>query len=449
MSAIPISDSTIGAPSSRANYSASNFPDIASALESRRSAIINPVSGQLFSPAGGSNTNKIRFYIPNGNFEVADMLNSYIRFRVKDTTGTSELPTVLDASGASAFFNRITIRNNGVVLEDLQWANRLGGLLTKAADPSYVDSVGRASGIYMPNVTPNADAHNKKHIAGQYEYIYDMKEICLLNHELYLPLMYMGNSGIALDIEFELEKASSCMANSTTYTLYDVQFVIELVTMRQDWVTQGWAHLAEGRNIELPLTCWETIRQVALANQTLDIVRFSNFNQSVKAIFGIFRQTSLIEVATETHEYINWQYPLLKDYQFRINVDLKPEQAIVTHDGSNQSGNNRAMIEVFKALRQYKDMSRGNCFKKWGGQTYGATPSATTFEYPDFMIGLVLDAHISSDEALISGLNLRERAAPLELTLNKTNATNEYTLFLMLHYNAKLVINRGEVATYK
>lgn len=457
MSAIAISDSTLGRPTTRADYSSRNFPDIASALESRRTAKLNVVSGSTFQAQ-----ERIRFYIPQGTNEVLDGLNSYMRFRVQNLTAGA---VSLEAQGCSAFFDRITLRNNGVVLEDVQYANWLASLNVKAAEPSYNESIGQVSGVYgntqlyLGETADYRSTRNRTHLTGGYEYIYPMAEVCLLNHELYLPLMYMGNSGIAIDAEFVLAKAQAIMraAAAPTYQIVDCEMILELVTMRQDWITQGWAHLAEGRNIELPLVCWEVIRQTALTGTLVEVIRFSNFNQSVKAIFAIFKTQADTEDITKAGKLFQWDYPNLRDFQFRINVDLKPEQAIVTTDGTYEYGNNRAMVEVFKALRQYKDYERGNCFHFWSGkrgsasvQTNVANGDGIHGYEVDFLIGLPLDSHILGDQDnLLSGLNLRERAAPIELQLNKTASHDTMNVYLLLQYDAKLVINRGEVATYK
>jgi hypothetical protein len=458
MATIALSDTTIGRPSNRSNYSAGNFPDQASALESRRSVKLNPVSGSEFAPR-----EKIRFYVPQGTHEVCDFLNSYVRFRAKDvTTPASKEPSVLlDPVGAAAFIRRVTIRNNGVVLEDMQYANRFAGLNVKAAGIDYNKTMGRAHGTYIkrqagPQESSDIDAMNAKHLLSHYEYIYPMSELCLLNHELYMPLMYMGNSGIALDIEFELEIAASCLSRASngtttyavgTYTLYEVELVMELVAMRNDWVAQGWAHLAEGRNIELPMVCWDLNRQPVSSTASIDVIRFSNFNQSVKSIFALFVKSSEIDLGSRYAEYFDWEYPSLESYQFRINVDLKPEQEIITHNGTDESGNNRAIVEVFKALRQFKDFQRSNSFEVWGNHQYG---NATAGRLKDFLIGLPLDVHIlGDDDRLVSGLNLRERAAPLEMVLKKTATGTAYNTYICMQYDAKLVINRGEVAVYK
>lgn len=445
---IAISDSTLGRPTTRADFSARNFPDIASALETRRTAKLNTVSGSTFV-----SRERIRFYIPQGTHEVMDGLNSYMRFRIQNVTDDS---AHLSPIGSAAFWSRVTLRNNGVVLEDVQHANWLASLNVKSASPSYNASMGQAFGTYHPDTDPaESDVRNQRHFCGKFEYIYPMNELCLLNHELYIPLMYMGNSGIAIDGEWEIEKSEACTtaASAPSFQIVDCEMILELVTMRQDWVTQGWAHLAEGRNIELPLVCWELIRQVALTSTLVETIRFSNFNQSVKAIFAIFQTQTKTELATEPQKLLVYEYPNLRDFQFRINVDLKPEQAIICSDGTNQYGNNRALVEVFKALRQYKDLGRGNMFFNWSAKGRTGTAYATTGIHGsdrDFMIGLPLDTHIlGEDDNLLSGLNLRERAAPLELQLNKTASHDTMNVWLLLQYDAKLVINRGEVATYK
>lgn len=460
MATIAISDTTLGRPTARADYSSRNFPDIASALETRRTAKLNTVSGSTFQPQ-----ERIRYYMPQGTHEVMDGLNSYMRFRVQNITAGA---FILEPTGAASFFDRVTLRNNGVVLEDVQYCNWLAALNVKACEPSYISSMGQVSGMYNGTVLMRdnweADSRrNTTHLTGAYEYIYPMSELCLLNHELYVPLMYMGNSGIAIDAEFILAKSEAIMysgasgATAPTYNIVDCEMILELVTMRQDWVQQGWAHLAEGRNIEIPLVCWEIIRQTALTNTLVEVIRFSNFNQSVKAIFAIFKTQSNVEnVASPDKTYV-WEYPNLKDFQFRINVDLKPEQAIVTTDGTYEYGNNRAMVEVFKALRQYKDYGRGNCFHWWSNKRGSASAQTDTKlnngihgDTRDFLIGLPLDTHIMGDaDGLISGLNLRERAAPIELQLNKTASHSTMAVYLLLQFDAKMVINRGEVATYK
>lgn len=448
---IALSDTTIGRPSNRSNYSAANFPDQASALESRRSVKLNPVSGSEFAPR-----EKIRFYIPQGTNEVCDFLNSYMRFRIKDVTYSATDPILLDQIGSPAFFRRVTIRNNGVVLEDMQYANRFAGLNVKAAGIDFNHTMGQAHGTYIQRGQTTEERNlqtkvNAQHLGNKYEYIYPMSELCLLNHELYMPLMYAGNSGIAFDIEFELEVAASCLYNAGgsvgSYTVYECELILELVSMRNDWVAQGWAHLAEGRNIEMPMVCWELNRQPVSSTASIDVIRFSNFNQSVKSIFAIFVVSTDVDLATRWSEYFDWEFPLLESYQFRINVDLKPEQEIITHNGSNYSGNNRAIVETFKALRQFKDFQRSNSFQWWGQHQLGA---ATGNRMKDFIIGLPLDVHIlGDDDRLVSGLNLRERAAPLEMVLKKVSTGTAYTTYIMMQYDAKLVINRGEVAVYK
>jgi hypothetical protein len=206
-------------------------------------------------------------------------------------------------------------------------------------------------------------------------------------------------------------------------------------------------HLAASKNIELPMQMW-SIQVQDVTTSTFQVVRFTSFAQSMKALYAIIKKN--VAIADNTDEFDTW-YPFMpiRDYQYRINVDLFPQERIVIHDGTTFVGMWQVFAELQKALRQFADYTRGNMFpqnNRWHAAGGGALLDGTG---QNFLLPIALDVHILGEEDdIISGLNLRDKAAPAEVLLNFHTAPAPATMYLVMQRDAKLVISNAGVVTY-
>lgn len=455
MADVMINDSSIGRPTIRSDYSRSSFPALASAQESRRLVRLNPVSGSSFT-SGMS----IRFNVPAGSDEVWDTINSYLEFTVASNSSDQ---TAVKEVGSSGAFSRVTVRNGGNVLEDKTEFAHLANFLSLTSDPSdayerYLMQGQNYSRLQAVTSVPPADTKARFLDAGE-KMIWPMSEIGIFTTYQYLPLMYMGASGIAIELILEVARAldfiatkSSSGTDASTLTVSNVVLHMELVKMRKSWVSAGWEHIAARNNIEIPLTVWECQRQNTTTALT-QVVRFTSFAQSMKAMVSIIKLNSKIGVGT-ADEYQQWYPGLpLQEYQYRLNVDLFPQEPIVVYDGSKYTGAQRVAAEFLKVFRQFADYTRGaEIFMPSAGvatEPWITTKTASPALGHNFCLPIALDTHLLGEEDdIISGLNLRDKAAPLEVLLKFASAPSEATLYLMMLKDAKLVINEAGCVVY-
>jgi hypothetical protein len=258
MAAIVANNADLGRPTIRSDYSASSFPAVASAQESRRMVKLVPSSGDTFA-AGSS----IRFNIPAGANEVLDGVNSYMSFNVQWTESAADKQWMPSSAGAQGFIDRVLVRNNGNVLEDLQYFPHLAHFLAKTSDPSDGPEIYGLTGALYSQLTgfdmtiPVGDPRTRYKQRGvapddklaHEKMIWPMSEIGVLNTYQYIPVMYMGNSGIALEIVLQISQPGVALRPSSTgastsvptaMALTNVELFLELVKMRPSWVASGW-----------------------------------------------------------------------------------------------------------------------------------------------------------------------------------------------------------------
>lgn len=458
MADVLVNDSSIGRPAIRSDYSRSSFPALASAQESRRLVRLNPVSGSSFT-----SRQQIRYNIPAGSDEVWDPINSYLEFTL---TPDSTDQIVLKEVGSPGAFSRVTIRNGGNVLEDKTNFPALANFLSLTSDPSDAHEryLMQAQNYNRATSMGAALISTRRIVDGGVKLIWPMSEIGVLTAYQYLPLMYMGASGIALEIILEVAQASDIVkkvnsANATaatTITISNAVLHLEMVKMRKSWVSAGWEHIAARNNIEIPLTVWECQVQNT-TNALQQVVRFTSFAQSMKAMVAVIKETI---GSQDSDEYITWydKLPIL-EYQYRLNVDLYPQEPIVVATGADAAtGAARVAAEFLKLLRQFADYSRGCMIflpalapsQPWINYTAstGSTGAIVTTGH-NFCLPIALDVHLLGEEDdMISGLNLRDKAAPLEILLKFHTAPDPATLYLMMLKDAKLVINEAGCVVY-
>lgn len=446
MADVMINDSSLGRPTIRSDYSRSNFPALASSQESRRLVKLNPVSGSSFS-----SSQHIRFNIPAGSDEVWDPVNSYISFKAAASPATN---IALKEVGAPGFFSRATVRNGGNVLEDKQYLPHLANFLSLTSDPSDVQEnyllMGQNYEIAAALTKGAIASPTARFITAGQRFIWPMSEIGVLNTYQYLPLMYMGASGIALEIILEVAQAADILAPTTgsltsTITISEVEMYLQLVKMRKSWVSAGWEHIAARNNIEIPLTMWECQVQNT-TTATTQVVRFTSFAQSMKAM------VSILKLSTSTDPFKSW-YPAMpiESYQYRLNVDLFPQEPIVIGSAeSNAFGTGRAAVELLTLLRQFADYSRGCVIFTPTEKSPSPWVDKDSKVGDRFCLPIALDVHLLGEEDnIISGLNLRDKAAPLEILLKFHGASvTAATLYLLMLKDAKLVINEAGCVVY-
>lgn len=457
MADVMINDSSLGRPSVRSDYSRGNFPALASSQESRRLVRLNPVSGSSFT-----SRQQIRFNIPAGSDEVWDPVNSYLEFTAaSDSTDQIEIKEV----GSVGMFARATVRNGGNVLEDKQNLPQLGHFLALTSDPSDLSERYLQQAQLYDRVLQDTDYTDTgdAFLRGAQKMIWPMSEIGVFATYQYLPLMYMGASGIAVELILEVARAvdifrkknSSNAGTPTTLTISNCVMHLELVKMRKSWVSAGWEHIASRQNIEIPLSIWEC-QQQAVTTATNQVVRFTSFAQSMKAMVSVIKLTSNLSDLTKD-EFLTFYDGLpLESYQYRLNVDLFPQEPIVTYDGTNQTGVARVASEFLKVFRQFADYTRGCLIFRRGAKSaspwvkYTSTASSVALTIgSNFVLPIALDVHLLGEEDnMVSGLNLRDKAAPLEILLKFHTAPTASTLFLMMLKDAKLVINEAGCVVY-
>jgi hypothetical protein len=469
MAAVVANNADLGRPTIRSDYSASSFPAVASAQESRRLVKLVPTSGATFTER-----QFIRFNIPAGANEVLDGVNSYLTFNI-EWTETGDHPWEPTEGGAQACFERATMRNNGNVLEDVQYLPHLADFLARTSDPSDgLEIYAQTGQLYKTLITMGQDplatigqprmrykqtgaASSADAECGHQKFVWAMSELGILNTYQYIPIIYMGNSGIALELVLQVatvgqalrpQTRSAATTLPTAFAVTGVEMFLELVKMRPSWVASGWEHLAANKNIELPMQMW-SIQTQSVTTATSQVVRFTSFAQSMKALFAIIKTNT--QVADGFDEFDSWYVDMpIRDYQYRLNVDLFPQERIEVHDGTNFTGTWRVFAELQKALRQFADYTRGNFFPpRWTVPVDNTVGLATFAPGRNFLLPIALDTHILGEEDdIISGLNLRDKAAPAEVILNFTVAPVASTMYLVMLRDAKLVISNAGVVTY-
>ena len=387
-----------------------------------------PEGGSVYGPNGGSNPNICR--IPVNADSMLDARNSYLRFKLNNTTASSG---TLGVDLPQSFIKRVRISSGGVVLEDIDAYNRLyAGILY----PSQVSLGGVNEGsicsgqqqtMLAAGTTPaiavtNVPVHNaNSQLASGAGLDMTIHLACgFLNLERYIPLVMM-NAGFVIELEFDNAGSVGVGSAANTWTISDIRYTAHLIDLQRDFYDR-LRMVMDGSGGVLQLSGY-TYRHFSgqwpatASNATINVPARV---KSIKSI--LFKQTIEADVSGHTKYGVSDGLTHgLSSYQFRIGSVVYPPTAIETRTGSSATvggANAQAYQELRKSFGTLGNAEHGGIYvnhhtyflggtSEYTGSASGAIPHLA-------MCGLDFESFRSRLE---NGVNTADRSLPITLEL--------------------------------
>jgi len=395
-----------------------------------------PEGGSVYGPNGSSNPNICR--IPVNADAMLDARNSYLRFKLNNTTASSG---TLGLDFPQSFIKRVRISSGGVVLEDIDAYNRLyagilyptqvsvGGL-NEATICSGQNQICLAAGTTPSIKVSNVPVHNANdQVASPGGVDMTVHLACgFLNLERYIPLVMM-NAGFIIELEFDSAGSVGVGSAANTWTISDIRYTAHLIDLQRDFYDRLRMVMNESGGV-LQLSGY-TYRHFSgqwpstASNATI------NIPARVKSIKSILcKQT--IEADVSGHTKFGVSDGLthgLTSYQFRIGSVVYPPTAIETRTGASATVggyNAQAYQELRKSFGTLGNAEHGGIFlnqhsyflggaSEHTGSASGAIPHLAP-------IGLDFESFRSRLE---NGINTADRSLPITLELVGTGGSGQ------------------------
>ena len=377
-----------------------------------------PENSSVFSP---SSTSVIRIPVRDNAF--LDGQNSYLKFKLKNTSGTAGAKLKLDYQ-ASAIITRLRILVGGVVAEDIERVNLLNNVLTQVqGSEDYHKALQIISGV------GEEDADNTNNISGAVINQNTSREFCipifsgLLNCGKYLPLnLFKSNS---LTIELYLENAIdiglwytvdtanppvTTYLNGTApaYEVSSVEYIASLIELTNDSLTKQLEMQMMTSGLEFHGTTYSTHINSQTAGTSASI-NIPERCKSLKALMTVFRPLS----SAGNQCSLQARYPHTTggsdfNFNYRVGSELLPQTAV--------SSSAMAFVEFQKAYNHLFDLKQ-SCYansQRWN------TPWATSMLSGCFNMTISTESY-SHTGAMESGIDTASGAVPISLQISNMN----------------------------
>jgi hypothetical protein len=249
--------------------------------------------------------------------------------------------------------------------------------------------------------------------------------------------IWSSGKGIVLGrrfrIEMELESPDVAMidsGSSNAYGVKDFRLYLDLVDVNAELDGRVMSGLRSGQVLGLRMTQSNCLPADVSASTQQQVIRFSVFKRSLKALLFFLRSSS--DTSSKTASSLSkWFRNNLEQFQVRINDFEVPEAMVRTDKGAVE-----AYAELDKALGLYRNFASGSQLKKNYSDQLG--------NGYDLGFGVALDRYL--DEGSVeSGLDTRVRASPLEVLLNFSSSPSAGNIAIIPVYDAHLVVASGYV----
>lgn len=407
-----------------------------------------PVNGSAFTPTG---SNIIRIDVNADS--MLDTQHSYLQYTIANTTALNNL--YLDTG--PCWISRLRIESGGVTLEDINEYGQLTALL-RASQNSAGKNVGEnvllnggnpniktEGGAFVVGATVDTDPKypitNAAAIADNTLIPNALvgpvnRTFCvplfsgLLNCEKYIPLILM-NAGLTIELTLAPQRAVG-IANTIadpavvavpTYSITDCRYVAHLIDMDRNFYDSLRQEMSMSGSIAIHGQTWRHFQGNVAAGATSGVINIPARLKSIKSIFTKQRYTTgtVNSAGSVVYSTTPMEFCDTSGWQFQIGSVNYP-QAQVSVSSTNLAPSACELLKAFGKLGDaVSDCSLSVLnFQKGDKDTQAAGAATSGGSIPMFCIGYDLEAFQRS--ALESGIDTANRALPINLTINYSEA---------------------------
>jgi hypothetical protein len=247
-----------------------------------------PVTGSSFAPNG---VREIRFSIPQSTayLDLASIFVSGLCVLSNNTGGACNAG--IQQEGIGNAIQRILIKANGVVLEDLQDAQKLYRMLSKLVPVDFNDSVGRMT--MLKDGSGTATINDGASASLEFALPLSHSSVCSSGH--FLPLGLMNSVEISLFLNTtEGEVVATDNAEDVKYSLSQVKLQYDEVYMPNEYNEEMLRFLGSGESISLHVNQYK-IHLDNLKNSTNNILTISEYVESLKSLFFYMETQTVLD----------------------------------------------------------------------------------------------------------------------------------------------------------
>lgn len=397
-----------------------------------------PSNGEVFAPDG---TNVIRMTLNSNSF--VDFAHSYLQFKVTNKTladGGGNVVNVAPDFGLP-FFNRLQIMSGGTELEDIQEWSRLYATLQGVQGSIMNDNDIELTHNRQPgNALPDEGDGQDLTIAGEAagngnSKTYNVPLFSgIFNVDKYFPLL-LTDQGLdlyfyvnpAVDIGTWTDPQGGAPATGFRYQISEFKYVAHEVILQDNFVNQmKQSMMATGGMLSMSSTTYRYYSYNKPANQVGRLtIPISVRVKSLKALLVRPQNVGLTGSALNHSQSVG-QHMGITSAQFRIGSVLYPQSAIKFSRDPADRNLGEMYNEVRKAFGTLSSYSHGTSLD---ADTFGVNATCTvaasargTDVSERFLIAY--DFETFSKSATESGINVGDRALPVNLDLEIANVAN-------------------------
>lgn len=248
-----------------------------------------PTTGNIFSPTG---VREVRFNIPQSTAYL-DVNSAYVKGKINITNPNANATTVsVQQEGIGCAWQRILVKANGVVLEDLQDANKLYRMIHKLTPVDFSDSIGE-----MTMLKNGAGAASiAQNVTLTLPFAMPLTHSAVMNSGHFLPLGLMNSFDISLFVNTNVgEVIAEGRVSDCTYTIDNLELQYDEVYMPDEYNQEMLKFLGSGESISLHVNQYK-VHLDNLKNSTNNILTISEYVESLKSVFWFFEKATELEV---------------------------------------------------------------------------------------------------------------------------------------------------------
>ena len=332
----------------------------ASYITDRKSVTFWPSGSNIYKPESG--TKVIKFQLNSDGW--LDPSTVRINFNLVNNEATGVTKNLRPLQGGHSFFRRMRISANGALVEDFDYnrTHQMFEMLTAADNRNndMIEGFGYRSDSIEPNATlTTGDAPG---IAPTHYQTVGMK-LCsgLMNQSKMLPLKYMGNLTIELELVNSKDDpvikpgvdANFTVSNTTNdWQIENVQLKCDIVTIDNTLQNNYDQHLLDGGKLPISYNTYITQSQAVTPSKDMSL-NVSRAVSRLKSVFVTFYKSLETEHAVHK-DWLSFMHPMGAAYdkdkelevQLQIGALLFPQYPI------------RSVSESFSQLKK-------KCWNYW------------------------------------------------------------------------------------
>lgn len=415
-----------------------------------------------------SSNRVIRFLVgPNG---FLDSKSSVFALNAQ-ITGLMDTDKAWFTDDTDTWVSRCTIlTNQGVTVDETRSANVLAGMIRREVEPSYEQSVGRASlnmlqsagtNAYTSPTIPvgmNAADRTARGVANL-RYIIELKQCGFLADALnFWPLKSMASQNSnSLQIELEFAPVSQMVVSNNGLSGEDfgpavgnIQYNLSNIVYIQNLIFDDLkeVQLSEVVHTTPIVLAYKTHRNYdsIIPAGTASTIQIAEFQENMIQLDNcIILSDNISNPTTDMTYYSN---PPLTQYQLQVGTTYFPAQPVLLNTSTGAVSNAEQYYNY--AITQQKQKKTFMGFYPISF-TAGSPTTTESNQNQDFILSI--DLRVAPDDSVgdpmynqfFAGINCKNNPQPLQLKTNYSSVSeNQYTMYSFTTYVANLIIQANE-----